>query len=907
MNRIFLVIIYLLCAICLNAQLIWEHDTALTARENGKTSAVVVNDKIISVCMGIDSVGYSLQAKCTDVAGTALWNNNSLVISTDLNGINSDLGCIKASDNGVIIYWISNANVLKAQKISTEGSILWANDIIISSSSGAKQQFLLTSDLSGGAYVAFIEQNNTVKYGHLESSGVLSYDLMSLPLTGVTAWGNYLNILALSTSTFKFFVSIGSDIMHIYTIEANGSVGTSLTKPGTSVVFYDNQDYLCFNSAGMHKYNANNELSWEILLPQGNYISRILLIPETQNLILTTYYEHTDYGGTEPTTTYHYFCKKYDSQGVYISGLEIGTASYNGNMVSEALSLYGPYFMNDKICYFIHKVTQYYGGGGYESFNYYALNSDMQLITSRSLSLDPEYLMFLPIANGFAILKKQENTLSIGIYNIIILNYSATITLFPSYTFTMLNSKNYDLGSKMVVVTGETNNWKVNRLNTEGELGLWINFQNCGGNDIYSFFAKTLDNRLYHLCNTQGDGSFATAYDPENGNSEMFTMSSCIDISRYFNTEGAVLSVDTAGHVRAMNNFIFNQNYQLSLPVAYEYVTNSGNNFLFKSGSNLFYYKINDDATCPDYIPFGGLQVTGNVSDSFVQGVLSNAGYLVTWRRGETEINAVLINPENGMFIELNNGFSLLNTTGLINSYRLLEINDEIYLLWNETQNGQLKLKGQCYSWQNSDFVPNWGSNGIIIDDNVSIFEARVINDRIILSSVKGNTVFVRILSAGGSTILNQQVSISNGNILELGIYPTIENLAFLYWKTCLNSNSMSSAFHYQLVFTDPVDTDDSVNNVQPDLYLFNNYPNPFNPSTTIRYNIPVNSLVTLDVYNVRGQLVKTLVDVKQGKGEHSVVWNGKDSNNKQVGSGVYFYKLADGNRTIRKKMILIK
>ena len=88
---------------------------------------------------------------------------------------------------------------------------------------------------------------------------------------------------------------------------------------------------------------------------------------------------------------------------------------------------------------------------------------------------------------------------------------------------------------------------------------------------------------------------------------------------------------------------------------------------------------------------------------------------------------------------------------------------------------------------------------------------------------------------------------------------------------------------------------------------LDQNYPNPFNPSTTIAYSIQNDGLIELKVYNIKGQLVKTLVKGEQQTGSYEVVWNGKDSNEKSISSGVYFYKLSTKDETIMKKMLMLK
>ena len=83
---------------------------------------------------------------------------------------------------------------------------------------------------------------------------------------------------------------------------------------------------------------------------------------------------------------------------------------------------------------------------------------------------------------------------------------------------------------------------------------------------------------------------------------------------------------------------------------------------------------------------------------------------------------------------------------------------------------------------------------------------------------------------------------------------------------------------------------------------LLANYPNPFNSSTTIRYTMPTAGLVTLDIYDILGRKVQTLLDNNQQAGEYRVIWNADG-----VGSGVYFYRLTTGSNSISRPMILLK
>jgi len=96
-------------------------------------------------------------------------------------------------------------------------------------------------------------------------------------------------------------------------------------------------------------------------------------------------------------------------------------------------------------------------------------------------------------------------------------------------------------------------------------------------------------------------------------------------------------------------------------------------------------------------------------------------------------------------------------------------------------------------------------------------------------------------------------------------------------------------------------------NNLPQKFTLFQNYPNPFNPNTTIEYYLPKNCKVTLSIYNILGQKVKTLVRGYQKAGYREVAWDGKDNNGREVASGIYFYRLETEDYIQTKKMVLIK
>jgi hypothetical protein len=88
---------------------------------------------------------------------------------------------------------------------------------------------------------------------------------------------------------------------------------------------------------------------------------------------------------------------------------------------------------------------------------------------------------------------------------------------------------------------------------------------------------------------------------------------------------------------------------------------------------------------------------------------------------------------------------------------------------------------------------------------------------------------------------------------------------------------------------------------------LYPNFPNPFNPETTIRFSLGTAGPVKLSVYNTKGQLVRTLANSQMPSGPHQMLWNGRDESGAPVASGVYFYRLDTDNYNRIMKMVLMK
>jgi flagellar hook assembly protein FlgD len=88
---------------------------------------------------------------------------------------------------------------------------------------------------------------------------------------------------------------------------------------------------------------------------------------------------------------------------------------------------------------------------------------------------------------------------------------------------------------------------------------------------------------------------------------------------------------------------------------------------------------------------------------------------------------------------------------------------------------------------------------------------------------------------------------------------------------------------------------------------LNGNYPNPFNPETSIAFSLKEAGNVKIEIYNIKGQRINTLVNEVRNAGNYSLIWRGTDNNNSKVASGVYFYRMETPGFTDTKKMLLMK
>lgn len=111
----------------------------------------------------------------------------------------------------------------------------------------------------------------------------------------------------------------------------------------------------------------------------------------------------------------------------------------------------------------------------------------------------------------------------------------------------------------------------------------------------------------------------------------------------------------------------------------------------------------------------------------------------------------------------------------------------------------------------------------------------------------------------------------------------------------------------FRLLSTTDILVENNLEIIPSEYSITQNYPNPFNPTTTIEFSLPKHSSVSIDIYNILGQKIKTLVSTKLTAGSYNVNWDGANSDGVSVATGIYFYRLKADEFVKTRKMLLLK
>lgn len=216
-----------------------------------------------------------------------------------------------------------------------------------------------------------------------------------------------------------------------------------------------------------------------------------------------------------------------------------------------------------------------------------------------------------------------------------------------------------------------------------------------------------------------------------------------------------------------------------------------------------------------------------------------------------------------------------------------------VYCAWSDNRDGNWSIYLQRFDLDDG----SWGSPVAVA---ISSFAGRADAGRVTLTAT-----FRSDLAVENVTVYR---GAGDGSLqIRERVIPKEKN-RFVYIDENVTSGM---SYRYQIGIVDPdgefVSPVEKVTIPALGMSLEQNHPNPFNPSTTIRFSLPSRQLATLAVYDSQGRLVRTLVDGIAPAGMSSIAWNGRDEKGMTVTSGVYFYRLASGKFSETKKMTLLK
>ena len=174
---------------------------------------------------------------------------------------------------------------------------------------------------------------------------------------------------------------------------------------------------------------------------------------------------------------------------------------------------------------------------------------------------------------------------------------------------------------------------------------------------------------------------------------------------------------------------------------------------------------------------------------------------------------------------------------------------------------------------------------------------------------MNGDTVYVHIDSVDGEPLTATGLFVPVGDLAEAALEAGVPELTWNWdvWSTdgFEVTPSMSGVRTMHIDVSDMLGID--VASLPTVFALHNNYPNPFNPITNINYDIPEVSEVTLEIYNVMGQRVRTLVQGTHEPGRYQIVWNATNDLGQGLSSGMYVYRIQAGDFVSVKKLVLMK
>lgn len=311
-----------------------------------------------------------------------------------------------------------------------------------------------------------------------------------------------------------------------------------------------------------------------------------------------------------------------------------------------------------------------------------------------------------------------------------------------------------------------------------------------------------------------------------------------------------------------------------------------------------------------------------NLNASFSKVLDTSYGTLVLW----VEVMGARFTLKARMYDEsLNSLYStdpiLLEAYSYYLIFNTIIDNDILYVIGSSSDyTGSPYIKS--FQLQSDGIIPRWNNNQLTLFSSIenelpNVMALQKIENGFLLASRYTKQDYQDItcinfnedsyISSADSLLANQvhTVYVSLPKLVELN-----NQISILTWCQFNEDFEASIQSRYN-IYAQKIDTNQmlSTNAIvsSQSTLLLNCYPNPFNPSTTISYTFYKDSNIELNIYNIKGQLVKNVLCKYQKAGTHEIIWNGKNNQEQLVSSGIFFYQLKTDSESIAKKMMVIK
>ncbi len=773
---------------------------------------------------------------------------------------------VKANSDGAFVIWndfrIDGSGDIYVQKITHEDNGVWESSsqlpydgIAISEEFGEQSNSRLTVDGNGGVYVVWEnddDQEKNINLKHLDSDGESTYTDNGLVICNAT--GDQISPLVRKDG-------LGGAFM-VWQDQREGSIGlyTQLVNSSGTVQLSENGVELFFGIDGHGKlFNDDDPLQ---LTPKSLYLG------EDQSILFweDKRFGNQDVDGTSISTSYVY--------GELINSDFGDNGTTNGMSLSGDPVQYKPSISQLDDGYIYHFIGQDIESGE-NVLKSEILDNGFNSTTDEAISVD---------GTAWA---NQKNFLS---------THDIDGNLYVIYAYEMWDPSsiwlqiydengNAQLSERVNIVSNsDGNNYYPRELIQHPNGGVVLVFdQNDADIRVLgisldgSFWENSVsiieneDNQQFQDATTTEEGVFITWKDSRNGNSDIF--------AQHISFDGEILSNSPNGISLCEEN---NDQSGVSTTFVSTYNTTTTCWEDFRNGTHWDVYC--KEVDLESHTVGEEFSLSDDVGDQMNPFLYTSETYtvLAVWedfRSGTNEYSDIYLQ-------ELSNGSAVYTDGGIVVSDGFHnQVNPKIGLLSDESNISYLLYWDDMRSSGKEDLVNVFAQQLIVSDCSGNPGGDAYWDDCGECDSDTSNDCALDCAGVEGGNAEFDDCGVCDGN----GCFE----------QDCVTYPSNEYDCEGQLL---------SITSQIPTNYsLAQNYPNPFNPSTTIQFALPEYSNVQLNIYNVNGQLVNSLVNGNLNPGYHQVVWHGKDLHDVEVSNGIYIYVLETNNYRELRKMLFIK